>query len=81
MNTVIICWGEGDYPPKPIGTADNPDDAKEWCQAQANHLAGEVLPLIEWQRFLSRGTGPATSHYKGDVLGCRFEIFTVGHLG
>jgi len=82
MSTVIVMWCPDDRGAKPVGTVDNVDAGKEWCQAQANRLAQDVLPLLEWQHYLSRGTGPSTAHYVSswdDRYGA-FEIWIVGSL-
>lgn len=88
MHSVIVCWGETGCPYTPVGTVTRLGlthepailAAQDWCQAQANLLAEDVLPLHEWQHYLSRGTGPHTAHYTTTSPDGTFAIFIIGEL-
>ncbi len=88
MSVVIIAWGEEGNPAKPVGIVPsseaNPVDwAKTWCQWQLNQQAQAVEPLLEWKHFLSRGTGPMTSHYVAKPERFpkdTYEVWCVGEL-
>jgi hypothetical protein len=78
MSTVVISWGDEDRPAKPIGTAESVEAAQKWCQIQANSMTKGVLRLLIWQKYLSRGTGPQTSHCTAKCTDGTFEIWTIG---
>jgi hypothetical protein len=94
MSTVIICWADEHRPASPVGTvpqeivdADTEravNWAKEWCQTAVNREEQDVLPLLEWKHYLSRGSGPGTAHYvaKPDIpeKDETFEIWIVGEV-
>lgn len=84
MNTYVVSWTEDEaaYPPKPVGTVGSVVAGMEWCQEQADQLAGKVLPRLPWQHYLSRGSGPGTAHYtvRTENAGT-FEVWVLGDLG
>jgi hypothetical protein len=82
MSTYIVAWAEDvAATPTPYGTAGSLEAAQEWCQYQANQLAGDVLPLLAWKHYLSRGTGPGTAHYTaGDARVGAFAVWVVGSV-
>jgi hypothetical protein len=83
MTTYIVCWAEDGKAPRPLGTTPSEAAGKELVQWQANQLADEVLPLLEWKHYLSRGTGPGTAHWVACPPALHpavFEIWAVGEL-
>jgi len=80
-STYVVAWAEDHTAtPTPYGTAETLEAGQEWCQYQADALAGTPHSLV-WKHYLSRGTGPGTSHYTaGSAWVGAFAVWVVGSV-
>jgi hypothetical protein len=85
MTTYLIMHSEEGESHRTVdGTVFSSETGREWCQADANARAGEILPLMTWRRSLGRGWGTAAGGgmHKATCAetGTTYYVVTTGEL-